>query len=425
MNELARAIGDHHAAVHSFLREAISFQSLSGHEGAFARFVADWGRRHGLGVDLWQAEKTYLSRFSTRFSTPPVKHLPLRDRPTVVLRLAGNKPDARSVIFNAHSDVVPAPQPEEWAFPPWDAVESNHRIYGRGACDTKGPLASALWAMLAIGQLHPDGLAGDVLLELVPGEEDCVGLGTLTSVARGYTADAAVILEPTECQPRNASRGGCRFELLCKGVAVHGTVKWLGKDAIAAMRNVLDALERIELRWQSVEVDPLFAGYPVTRPLTVDMVRGGDWQGMICDACSCGGYMELLPNDDQEQWIARLRADLLADLTSHGGGGIDLELRTSEQYDGHLTPSASDLCQVAASVSAAEQWAGWKGFNSGCEAGLRARLLGTPTLVWGPGSLAQAHARDEFVDFRDVARVARVFAEFAMRWAIERWAISR
>ncbi len=86
-------------------------------------------------------------------------------------------------------------------------------------------------------------------IELVPGEEDCVTLGTLTSVARGHTADACVVLEPTEGLPRNASRPGLRFEIACRGVAVHGTVKWLGRDAIALATAVLGVLPQLEAEW--------------------------------------------------------------------------------------------------------------------------------------------------------------------------------
>ncbi|HKD36224.1 MAG TPA: hypothetical protein VKB78_05465, partial [Pirellulales bacterium] len=59
----------------------------------------------------------------------------------------------------------------------------------------------------------------------------------------------------------------------------------------------------------------------------------------------------------------------------------------------------------------------WRGFNSGCEAGLRANLTNTPTLVWGPGSLAQAHAVDEYVRWDDVSRVACMFTDFIHLWA--------
>jgi len=100
------------------------------------------------------------------------------------------------------------------------------KIFGRGACDTKGPLIiSAIIALAALSEL-PVRPSGDILIELIPGEEDCVGIGTLTSVVRGYKPDAVVILEPTESMPRCASRAGTRFEISCTGRAVHGTVKW-------------------------------------------------------------------------------------------------------------------------------------------------------------------------------------------------------
>jgi acetylornithine deacetylase len=85
-------------------------------------------------------------------------------------------------------------------------------------------------------------------------------------------------------------------------------------------------------------------------------------------------------------------------------------VRILEQYQGHFTPTTDELCIAAATAAKIQKWSA---FNSGCEAGLRARLLGTPTLVWGPGSLAQAHAVDEFVELRQVAEVAGYFARTA------------
>jgi acetylornithine deacetylase len=329
-------------------------------------------------------------------------------------------------------------------------------------------MISALWAMLALKQAGI-ALAGDVLLELIPGEEDCVGLGTLTSVARGHAADAAIILEPTESIPRCASRGGYRFEITVHGRAVHGTVKWLGKDAIATMRLVLDSLEALEARWNDRQADPLFADYPIARPVTVDFVRGGDWQGMVCDRCVCAGYLELLPSDDVSFWRERFERELLAEVaaraaqagaaqsgTDHSGAvslsvagsdtalsgavrsdatcGVersDIEVKALEQYDAHTTSPQSSLCSTLEEtlrqmhLLSQEQpddrisdWRlkGWSGFNSGCEAGLRANLLKTPTVVWGPGNLAQAHAADEFVSWREVTSVAAAMAAFVLRW---------
>ena len=230
------------------------------------------------------------------------------------------------------------------------------------------------------------------------------------------------MLEPTECQPRNASRPGLRFEIACGGRAVHGTVKWLGRDAIAVAAAVLGVLPELEAEWNDRGADPLFAAYPFARPVTVDAVHGGRWQGMVCDRCLVGGYLELLPADDPAAWRDRF-ASALADRLP---AAADVAVTFPELYPGHRTGQGISLCRSACraveavartSENPVARWAGWAGFNSGCEAGLRATLLGTPTLVWGPGSLAQAHAADEFVAFDQVRLVAEQFVRFARQWS--------
>src|SRR5262249_28494502 len=158
---------------------------------------------------------------------------------------------------NAHADVVSPGDSAAWQHGPWSGDFVDGLVYGRGACDVKGPLTSALWAMLRLAQ-RP-ARRGSVLLELVPGEEDCVGLGTWTSILRGYDASAVVVLEPTENLPRCASRGGCRFEIEIIGQSVHGTCKWLGRDAIAAAAKMIPLLAEIEAEFANCEPDELFA----------------------------------------------------------------------------------------------------------------------------------------------------------------------
>jgi len=413
------------------LQQLLRFPSISGDEGPVVRFVADWASDAGFEIDLWESSETDLAVYPLARA----KHIPLAGRPTLVIThraMPGGSTPGRSLLFNVHSDVVAAPEPERWRFGPFDGVESDGRIYGRGACDTKGPLVAALGAMLALKQSRPDGLAGDVSLELIPGEEDCVGLGTLTSLHRGHRADGVITLEPTENLPRCASRGGCRFEITCLGTAVHGTVKWLGHDAIQTMRHVLDGLEQIEKNWNDRTADPLFAVYPLARPITVDAVHGGQWQGMVCDRCTCAGYLELLPGDDLDQMQTRFRNELLAILAISGNDLHRVTVDFSEVYGGHRTTPDHAFCQIAETTAVSqhqlprqspiwhapesERWTGWSGFNSGCEAGLRAALQQTPTLVWGPGSLAQAHAVDEYIDWASVERGIALFTEFAGRW---------
>jgi acetylornithine deacetylase len=400
MIDLRQSVAANAAEMTELLGALVAIPSVSGQERILTEFVADWARRQGWEVDLWQADEDEL----TRFGPLPPKFIPLSGRPTLVTGLRGSG-GGRSLMFNAHSDVVAAPHAQQWRFGPWSAAVHDGKLYGRGACDTKGPLVSALWAMRAVQESVR--LTGDLLLELIPGEEDCVGLGTLTSVARGWSADGLVVLEPTEGVPRCASRGGLRFEIICRGTAVHGTVKWLGRDAIALTPAVLAAVVRLEQRWNDRAADPLFAPYPLMRPITVDAIHGGQWQGMICDECVIGGYLELLPGDDLDAWsqlfVESVRNELKDD-------GRDFEVQILERYHGHSTSPTDGLCQAA---GAAE----WSAFNSGCEAGLRAKLLGTPTLVWGPGSLAQAHAVDEWIELSQIATVAEKLAQLAVNWS--------
>lgn len=400
------------------LSKSIAFRSESGSEGPFVRYLADAADAVGLSVDLWQADESDLA---TRFGPLP-PHKPLAGRPTLVIRLPGSG-GGPSLVFNAHSDVVAAPASQPWTSDPWTARHDAGLIFGRGACDTKGPLVSAFWALHALAKFRVP-LAGDVLLEIIPGEEDCVGLGTLTSIARGHTADAAVILEPTQSLPRCASRPGLRFVITTLGRSVHGTVKWLGQDAIAHMHLVQTALADLERRW-TFDPDPLFASYPIPRPMTVDFIRGGEWQGMVADRCALAGYLECLPADDLPALQARFQADLHDATQRLGLSPQSLHLDFTETYQGHRLDPAHPLAghaqaafeSVAAyPANAFPPWPGWQAFNSGCEAGVRANRLRTPTLIWGPGDLAHAHAADEHVRFDDVRSVARMFTALAHSW---------
>lgn len=403
--ELRAALGSPDVEMLAVLRDLIRLPSVSGREAPVVEYVAAWARARGIEADVWEAKEEELAGHPEAAA----RHLPLAGRPTCVLRVRGtDAARARSLMMNGHTDVVSAGAEGKWTHPPFSGEVVGNRVFGRGACDTKGPMVSAMWAMAALAQ-HPS--AGDVMLELVPGEEDCVGLGTLTSVVRGYRADGAVILEPTESVPRCASRGGLRFEVTTHGRSVHGTVKWLGADAISSARKVLDGLATLEARYNDRDADVLFSSYPLARPITVDTVRAGEWQGMVADRCLVGGYFDLLPGDDLDAWSNRLQADLREIM---GLGDLDqMTVVFPERYTGNRVSVSHDIC------SAAERALGpieWQGFNSGCEAGLRARVHGTPTLIYGPGSLAKAHCVDEYVDFADVRRVAAGLAGLAMAW---------
>lgn len=415
LHRLKNWLAQNQTSTDDLLAAILRIESISGREGPLVDFLAAWALQHGLLVDRFELSENDLRGYPQT----ALPHIPLTGRPTLVIRFPGHS-TGPSLMFNAHSDVISPGDPAQWKFGPWSGHMTDGCMYGRGACDVKGPLASALAALLALRQVYPAGLPGDVLVEIIPGEEDCVGLGTLTSHVRGYHPDGLIVLEPTEGLPRPASRGGMRFTIRVRGRAVHGTVKWMGQDAIHALKMILDYLAQMEIQFNALNPNVLFSSYPIQRPITVDQIQGANWQGAICDLATCRGYLELLPADDPAVWKKRFY-DQLMELHQHGSGrGCQLEIEFAEEYGGHEISTTHKLALAARhaiqSAGLVTDWPPWAGFNAGCEAGLRWGLEQTPTLVWGPGSLLQAHGLDEFVPLQAVHEAALAFALCAIHW---------
>ena len=391
------------------LQDCVKNRSVSGSENGLVQFLKEWSELNGFETDIFE-----ISDYRKDVFLWEPKHLPLAGRPVLVISLPKSKnPEAKTLVFNAHSDTVSEGEATAWTRDPYSGYFDGKDVFGLGACDTKGPLVSALWAMFAIKKKHPEGIDGNIFLEVVPGEEDCVGVGTLGSVARGYSADAMIVLEPTDSDPCCASRGGLRFAVEAKGRAIHGTVRWLGRDAIESMRRVLSAIDELQNEWNDSS-SALFSVYPFARPMAVDKISGGKWQGMVCDSCRCEGYLETLPEDDLLKMKERFERELSAKLPED-----ELEFYFTENYSGHYTSPENQF-----SLSAKESFeevnffamSAWKAFNAGCESGIRARLFGTPTLVWGPGKVEHAHSPDERIDFDSVQKCAGMFALTAAKY---------
>lgn len=152
------------------------------------------------------------------------------DRPNVVVTCPGVSA-GRSIILNGHMDVVPAGPPDRWSYPPYEAVLTDGKIFGRGAADMKGGLASMIYAVRAIEQ-SGIRLAGDVTIESVVNEELGGYNGTLSCCLRGYQADATIVTEGTLCEIRPAHKGGQALTLRVPGKSAHSNVWWRGVSAV-------------------------------------------------------------------------------------------------------------------------------------------------------------------------------------------------
>jgi len=179
-------------------------------EREIATFVAEWCTERGLEVEVLGDQ-----------------------RPSVIATRRGTG-GGRSLLLNAHLDTVGTAGMEA----PFAPRVEDGRLYGRGSYDMKGALAAILVAVAEA----PD-LAGDLVVTAVA-DEELASMGT-EAVLEQVTADAAIVVEPTELRVAVAHRGFVGFEIETTGVAAHGSRPDLGVDAIAAMGPVLVALKQI------------------------------------------------------------------------------------------------------------------------------------------------------------------------------------
>ena len=155
-----------------------------------------------------------------------------------------------ALLFACHLDVVPAGE-SKWQHPPFDAVESEGRIYGRGSADMKGGIASVV---TAVRQVVESGvkLQGDIIFFAAAGEEtDSCGARRFVSNWSEMPSLAGVVIpEPTDFEIVTAHRGILWLKVKTSGKAAHGSAPQLGINAITSMRAVLNELDNFKIRFE-------------------------------------------------------------------------------------------------------------------------------------------------------------------------------
>ena len=332
----------------------------------------------------------------------------------LVGKLAGAG-DGATLMLNGHIDVVPPGDRAAWSADPFAGQVRGGALYGRGACDMKAGLAAAWWAVRALRRSGVP-LRGDVLLSSVQGEEDG-GLGAYALLARGWRADACVILEPTSLGLVTANAGALTFRLRVRGFATHASRRTEGVSAIEKFWPVWRALHDLERR-RNREVHPLFARWPIAYPISIGTLRSGDWASSVPDLLVAEGRLGVAlgePVDHARAELERTVRDACADDPWLDRHPVEVEWWGGQFASGEV-PATSDLPDR---VSAAH--AGVAGEDApvwGAPYGSDLRLLtgkgGIPTVQYGPGDAALAHAPDENVPLREVVTCARALALLAV-----------
>ena len=290
-------------AMIAFMQRLIQFQTLPGLEQQAQHFVADKLRTLSCEVEVLKSDYSELETHPA-FSDDGVS---FDERLNVVGTWAGSG-KGRSLILNGHMDVVPIGNVALWKFPPWEGVVHEGKLHGRGACDMKAGLAAAIFAMQALRDVGFQP-AGDARFESVIGEESG-GVGTLTTIVRGFSADAAVIMEPTRLRICPLHSGALSFRLRIRGRAIHASMKQFGVSAIEKFQQVFAALEKLDARRHAQYDNPMFEFKNNVAPICVGTMHAGDWPSTVPEEVVAEGRFGVFPDES----IADARAALVASL---------------------------------------------------------------------------------------------------------------
>jgi len=358
-------------------------QNPPGGEAATVAVLAAAGRELGLEV-----------------VTSPVE--PGRDNISVTLA-GGNGP---GLLILGHTDVVPVG--DGWTTDPFGGVVKDGRIYGRGASDMKGGLASALAALAA---LRGAGLSGPVELAAVVDEEE-TGKGIRAYVASpGRRFLGCIAAEPTDLQTIVAARGDSYLKVAIHGRACHAGNPDDGANAIYGAAVVVAEIERMHA---SLAAGP----HPLLGPATwsVGQINGGTGGSIVPADCVIVADRRLLPGESPAAVLEDLRRRVAA--LRLADRGLSVELEMPMEMPAFETPADCDLVRVveAARVDAGGVDLPLAGWTAACDGGYVARDLGVPVVVLGPGSVTtQAHRADESVPIVELVTAARTYALAALR----------
>jgi len=347
----------------------------------------------------------------------PGEEMPRERLPIVFGRIG--RSGGRRVLLVGHVDVVPVGDPATWTHDPWAAQREGDRIYGRGAVDMKGGVASILGAVRALVEAGvADQLGGEILVASVPSEEDG-GQGMLAAIRAGATGDVAVITEPTDLEIVIAHAGAITFKLTVPGRAAHASVRREGVSALANLQTLVRALEADETARNGAETDPLMTVHGLPYATIIGKVSGGEWASTVIDRIEAEGrYGVKLGQSwrDAERDLQRCIDD-----ANESDPFLRDHPATVELSGGRFSSSrvAADHPLPVGLAAVAQSVLGRALDMTGEPYGADMRLLlnegRTPTVIFGPGDKRVAHTADEWVSVDEVAACARILAAWLVR----------
>jgi acetylornithine deacetylase len=388
------------------LAQLVNFPSVGGSDAEIAvqRWCAATLTGLGMTVDQWRIDLDVL-RADADY---PGEEVEREEAWGVVGTSAEGTP---ALILNGHVDVVPSGDPEAWTgSDPWHVREVDGRWFGRGVCDMKGGVVAIIAAARAVSDVQ---LARPFAVHTVIGEEDG-GIGSFATLRRGHTGDACVIAEPTAGQVVAANAGSLTFRIEVPGRSTHGSMRTTGHSAITAFELVHRALADLEDVRNQAPPEPFG---PLPWPISVGILRAGDWASTVPDLLIAEGRYGVMPGEsfaDAKAAFEQAVADAAATDAWLAANPPTITWPGGHFAAGRLPQDHPFGAEVRGAVVAAGQP---EPQLIGAPYGSDLRqyaAAGIPTVQYGPGDIAGAHAVEESVDIAEVVACARAYAELIL-----------
>ncbi len=316
------------------------------------------------------------------------------------------------LLFESHLDTVTA---EGMTVDPFAGEIRDGRLYGRGACDTKGTGAAMLWALREYASATTEKANNVALVFTV--DEEIYKTGVRTFVQQDlpmlpWRPSGVIVGEPTELKAVVAHNGVVRWSIVASGRAAHSSDPSKGRSAISAMTKVVQALE-----------ERYIPGLVATHPLTgvaqcsINLIQGGVQINIVPEYCEVQIDRRVVPGEDANDVLPAVE-EVLSTLR-RADPDLQVVQHTPAMIDSPLDPNGGEA--FAGFVQRVLLEMGLEGELQGVGYGTDASSFGQAGLaavVLGPGDIAQAHTADEWIDLAELQRGVEVYGTL-MRTAVE------
>ncbi len=344
---------------------------LSG-EQRVADFLAAVAARAGLSVELQNV---------------------LPGRSNLIARLTPPGKIRQRLLLAPHLDTVPVAAASQFS-----PRKKNGRLFGRGACDTKGSVAAMLTALCELAHAKSRPRTTEIIFAGLVDEENAQA-GSRALAASGLKADLAIVGEPTQLKIVTAHKGSLWLKLETHGKSAHGARPDLGRNAVHAMARIVDALETSYAAQLRRRRHPLLGHATVN----VGMIHGGTQPNIVPDMCAITIDRRTLPGETE----AGVRREITAQLARKKipAKFSRAKLLPALPLETNLSlPLVQQFMRNAGQTRPA-------GVDYFCDASVLASG-GIPSVVFGPGGIAQAHTADEWISLASLQRAREMLLRF-------------